>query len=106
MRWADGSDSASVGVAKRFLQQVEPAPEKRVVNRERHEDADHVAVDAAREQDQTAFARRSRDRLREVRARVGQLEGEHRAEPTCFPEQVALSHKVFETGPESLPDLI
>ena len=48
------SDSASAGVAKRFLQQVESALEQRVVDREGHEDANDVSVDTAREQDEAA----------------------------------------------------
>src|SRR4051794_10478260 len=48
----DGSDSASAGVAKRFLQQVQPALEQGVVDRQRHQDANHVAVDTARKENE------------------------------------------------------
>src|SRR5882724_5388381 len=51
---AAGSDSASAGVAKRFLQQVEAALEQWVVDREGDEYANDVSVDTAREEDQAA----------------------------------------------------
>src|SRR5262245_59214635 len=54
---------AGAGCDKRFLQDVEPAVELLVGRHQRHEDADDVAVEAAREQDQAALAgaRRRRD---------------------------------------------
>src|SRR6185312_4492214 len=52
--------SGSVRVAKRFLQEAEPALQQFVVDRERHEDADDVAIHAAGEQDEPALAGRRR----------------------------------------------
>src|SRR5580765_4987284 len=75
------SASASAGVAKRFLQQVQPALEERIVDREGHEDANHVPVDTARQQDEAAVTCGRRHRLRELRGGVGQFEREHRPEP-------------------------
>src|SRR2546427_13280293 len=45
MGCAAGSDSASAGVAQRFLPQFEPALEQRVVDREGDENANDVSVD-------------------------------------------------------------
>src|SRR4051812_5001012 len=53
--------SGSVCVAKRLLQQPEATLEQLVVDRKRHEDADHVAVHAARQEDEASLARRGRD---------------------------------------------
>src|SRR5882724_9654420 len=89
---AAGSDSASAGVAKRFLQQVETALEQRVVDREGDEYANDVSVDAAREEDQAAVTCRRRHGLGQVGRRLDQLEGEHGAEAThladgCIPSR-------------------
>src|SRR5712691_3482104 len=80
MECAAGSDSASAGVAKRFLQQVEPALEQRVVDREGDKDTNDVSVDTAREEDQAAVTCRRGHGLGQVGRRLGQLEGEHGAE--------------------------
>src|SRR6266511_3295157 len=77
MGCAAGSDSASAGVAKRFLQQVESTLEQRVVDREGDEDANDVSVDTAREEDQASLTCRRRHRLGQVGRRLRQLESEH-----------------------------
>src|SRR3954453_4634427 len=58
--------STETSAANHALQDVEPALELGVLDRERHEDADHVPVDAAREQHQPLFARRDGDARRLV----------------------------------------
>src|SRR5438876_8442544 len=80
MGCAAGSDSASAGVAKRFLQQVEAALEQHVVDREGHEDTNDVSVDTAREEDQAAVTCRRRHGLGQVGRRFAELEREHGAE--------------------------
>src|SRR6266550_5441064 len=77
---AADSDSASAGVAKRFLQQVEAALEQHVVDREGHEDANDVSVNTAREEDQAAVTCRRRHGLGEIGRELGELEREHGAE--------------------------
>src|SRR4029077_14659223 len=82
-----GSVSASAGVAKRFLQQVQPALEERIVDREGHKDANHVPVDTARKQEEAAVACGRGHRLRELRGGVRQLESQHRPEPANLPDR-------------------
>src|SRR6266540_91647 len=90
----EGSVSGSTCVAKRLLQQIESAVELLVGDRERHEDADHVAVDPAGEENEAALACNRSDTGSEVGRLLRELEREHRAEPAHLPGQVALSHKV------------
>src|SRR5215218_2458291 len=61
---------------------VEAAVEVLVGDAEGHEDADHVPVDATREEEQALLARFARDASRRVAALLGQLEREHRADPS------------------------
>ena len=82
-------DDVAVGLARAFdarphanaaLEDVEAALELVVRDAERHEDADHVAVDPAREEQQALLARLAGDARRLVAALLGQLERDHRAE--------------------------
>src|SRR4029453_16977812 len=66
--------------ANALPEDVEPAVEVLVGDRERDEDADHVAVEPAREQDEPSVARLPRDARRLVGRPLRQLEREHRAE--------------------------
>src|SRR2546421_7469344 len=75
-----GGRSGSVCVANRLLQQVESALEQRVVDRERHEDADDVAVHPAREQHEAALAGSRGHARGALGCPLGKLDGEHRAE--------------------------
>src|SRR5438132_13845383 len=99
-----GSVSGSTCVAKRLLQEIEPATELLVGDRERHEDADHVAVDAAGKENEPPLPGRRRDRGCEVGRRLRELDREHRAKPAHLPRQVALSHKVLEALAAASPD--
>src|SRR5207244_8540272 len=73
--------STDTSAAKAALEDVEAAFELLVADRERDQDADHVAVDAAREEHQPLLARLPRDTRRLLAVLLGQLEGDHRAEP-------------------------
>src|SRR6266576_4213298 len=101
-----GSDSASAGVAKRFLQQVEAALEQRVVDREGDEYANHVSVDTAREEDQAAVTCRRRHCFGQVRRRLGQLEGEHGAEPAHLAYGCIPCCKLLEAGADSRSEIV
>src|SRR5947208_13159091 len=102
---AAGSESASAGVAKRFLQQVEPALEQWVVDRQGHEDANHVSVDTAREEDEAAVTCRRRDGFGQVGRRLGQLEGEHGAEPAHLAYGRIPCCELLEAGADSRTEL-
>src|SRR5262245_3174886 len=79
--------SAGCCVAKRFLEDLEAPVEVVVADHERDEDADHVPVEPAREQDQPALPRSLGRPLRELGGRLlalavgDQLEREHRPQP-------------------------
>src|SRR5579862_3919165 len=66
--------------AKAGLQDVEAALELVVGDRERGQQPDHVAVDPAGEEHQTALVRRVRDTVRLVAVSLRELDREHRAE--------------------------
>src|SRR3989442_9958535 len=100
MESAAGSDSASAGVAKRFLQQVEPALEQRVVDREGDENANDVSVDTAREEDEAAVTRGGRHRLGEVGRRLGELEREHGAEAAHLSDGCIPGCKLLQASPD------
>src|SRR4051812_44138222 len=72
--------STLTSAAKEPFEDVETALELVVVDRERDEDADHVAVDAAREEQQALLAGRGGDARRLVAVLVGQLDRHHRPE--------------------------
>src|SRR5256885_10839345 len=75
-----GGRSGRVWVANRLLQQVEPALEQPVVDRERHQDADDVPVHPAREQHEAALAGGRGHARGAIGCPLGKLDGEHRAE--------------------------
>src|SRR5207244_11908093 len=105
MGGAAGSDSASAGVAKRFLQQVEAALEQRVVDREGDEYANHVSVDTAREEDQAAVTCCRRHGFGQVGRRLGQLEGEHGAEAAHLAYCCIACCELLEAGADSRSEL-
>src|SRR5206468_12537926 len=106
MGCAAGSDSASAGVAKRFLQQVEPALQQRVVDREGDENANDVSVDTAREEDEAAVTRGGCHRLGQVGRRLGELEGEHWAEAAHLSDGCIPGCEKFEAGPDPGAELV
>src|SRR5690348_5252066 len=63
------------------LKDVEPALEILVADGERHEDADHVAVETAREEHQPLPARGGGDARRLLAGLLGQFDRHHRPEP-------------------------
>src|SRR5438094_6087836 len=69
---------ADSGVAKRLLEDRQSVLELVVRRDERDEDADHVPVQPAREQDQPAVARGGGDAAGELGSPFDELEGEHR----------------------------
>src|SRR5258708_5174785 len=71
---------AGACVAKRFVQDPEPGLQFLIRRRERREQADHVAVEAAGEEHEPLLARCGRDRLGGVSVLLGQLERQHRTE--------------------------
>src|SRR5712691_6946050 len=72
--------TTSTSAAKRRLEYVQTVVELLVGDDERHVQPDDVAVEAAREQDEPAFARSRDDGSAAFRALVGELERQHRAE--------------------------
>src|SRR6478672_9630188 len=72
--------STLTSAAKEPFEDVETALELVVVDRERDEDADHVAVDAAGEEQQPLLARLGGDPCRLLAVLLGQLERGHRPE--------------------------
>src|SRR3989454_1279773 len=106
MGCAVGSDSASAGVAKRFLQQVEPALEQRVVDREGHEDANDVSVNTAREEDQAALTCRRRHGLCQIGRGLGELEREHGAEPTHLADSSIARGQLLEARADPGTELL
>src|SRR5689334_16179912 len=73
--------STTTSAAKKLFQDVEPALELLVADRERHEDPDHVPVDPAGEQHQSLFTRGGGDARRLVSRLLGQLDRDHRPDP-------------------------
>src|SRR5258705_662610 len=69
---------------KQALEDVEAALELLVADRERDEDADHIAVDAAREQHQALLPRLGRDARRFLAVLLAQLDRDHRTEAAHF----------------------
>src|SRR3954453_22414166 len=72
--------STATSESKALLQDVQSAREVLVRDRERDEDADHVSVEAAREEDEPALARLARDAGRLVARLLREFEREHRAQ--------------------------
>src|SRR5438128_2603378 len=105
MGCAAGSDSASAGVAKRFLQQVEAALEQHVVDREGDEDTNDVSVDTAREEDQAAVTCRRRHCLGQVGRGLGELEREHRAEAAHLADSGIARRELLEARADPRAEL-
>src|SRR3954469_5517492 len=63
------------------LQDVEPLVQFFVADREGDEDAEDVAVDPAREEEQPLLACLARDAVRLVAGALGQLDRDHRPDP-------------------------
>src|SRR5438105_282013 len=94
-QWTSGVEGAGVGaastsgssrtcVAKCFLQQLEPPPQLLVGDRKRRQQADHVAVRPAGQEQQAALVGRLDHGRREGGRLLGQLERAHRAEPAVL----------------------
>src|SRR5712691_8804536 len=90
--------SESACVAKRVLQEVEPACELGVRDRERDENADDVAEDPAREQHETSVARRRRHARRNIGCRLRELERHHRPNAAHLSDQPAPGRKPIQAG--------
>src|SRR3954454_20257554 len=72
--------STRTSAAKAALEDVEAALELVVADRKRDEDADHVAVHAARQEQQPLLPRLTRDPRRRLAVLFRQLDRDHRAE--------------------------
>src|SRR3954468_1456751 len=73
--------TATSAATDEALQDVEPLVQFFVADRERDEDADDVAVDPAREQQQSLLARLAGDAARLVAGPRGQFDRNHRPDP-------------------------
>src|SRR4051794_39144278 len=105
---ASRSSAALAGacVAKGFLQDPETALQLLVRGRERREQADHVAVEAAREQHEPLLPRCRRDRFGGVAALLCQLEREHRAEAAHLADDRMPRRDLVEPRAEEARDLL
>src|ERR1700740_3644920 len=103
-RCAGGVDGACV--AKRFLQDCEPALQLLVRRGERRQQTDHVAVETAGEKDEPALPRGRGDRLRRVAALLRELEREHRPETAHIADDRMLPRDLVEPRPKELRDLL
>src|SRR5829696_6616967 len=105
-----GTSARSCTDAKRLLEEVEPTAQLVVGRDEWDEDADHVAVEAAAEQDETAgvrrLDRRRRDRRRRRSVRLDELEREHRAEPAYLAHDPVRGCDRLEARPDPRSDLL
>src|SRR5262249_19579493 len=72
--------SAGACVANRLIQDRQATLQLFVSGRERRQQTDHAAVEAAREEHEAVLTRACRECLRRVAVALGQLEREHRAE--------------------------
>src|SRR6476660_7783879 len=99
-------DSASAGVAKRFLQQVEAALEQHVVDREGDEDTNDVSVDTARKEDQAAVTGSRSHGLRPMGRGLSELEREHGPEPAHLADSRIARGKLLEPRADSHTELL
>src|SRR6476659_8704213 len=100
------SGSAGACVAKRLLQDGEPALELLVRRGKRWQEADDVAVEAAREQHEPALARCGRDRLRRNARLLGELDREHCAEPAHLADDRMTRRDLVEPRAQEDGDLL
>src|SRR3954468_2319743 len=70
--------TATSAATDEALQDAEPLVQFLVADRERHEDADDVSVDPAREQQQSLLARFAGDASRFLAGLLGEFDGDHR----------------------------
>src|SRR5438105_12789572 len=93
-------------VAKRFLENREPAVELVVGRRQRRQQTDDVAVEAAGEKDETALPRARDDALRGGGASLGELEREHRAQPANLADDRAAGGDLVQSLAQERGDLL
>src|SRR5262249_25389614 len=104
--------SAGAGVDKRLLQDLETPGEIVVVDDQRDEDADHVAVRAAREEDQASLSGVRGRLLGELRGRLlalavgDELEGEHRAEAAHLADLVDAARDLVQPRAQVVAELL
>src|SRR5262245_24813115 len=105
------SAAALVRVDKCLLQDLEPAVEILLLDDERDEDPDHVALEATGEQDQAELVRSRGDALRTLAVgplRFGvldELECKHRAEAAHLADAVHAARDRVELGADALAEL-
>src|SRR5690242_8314358 len=93
-------------VAKCFLENREPAVELVVGRRQRRQEADDVAVEAAGEKDEAMLARVCDDALRRRGVSLGELEREHRAQPANFADDRAAGGDLVQPLAQERRDLL
>src|SRR6266566_5146678 len=103
---APSAGLAGACVAKRLLEDRESALELLVRSRERRQQPDDVAVEAAREEDQPFLARRGRDRLRGLAVLLCELEREHRREPAHLADDRPARRDLVQAGSQQPRDLL
>src|SRR3954468_5208091 len=96
--------TASAG--KRFVEDGKAFLELLVGCRERRQEADHVAVEPAREQDEAFLACRSGHGARGVAVLFDELEREHRAETPHLADDLVARRHVVEPCPQQSGDLL
>src|SRR3989304_5843017 len=97
--------SGALSGAKRLLQDRETLVELVGCDVERRQQPDHVPVEAAGEEHETALERRRNDCLRPGRGAPGELEGEHGAEPAHLADLGMPVGERVEAGTERLAEL-
>src|SRR3954454_19572782 len=105
---AGGSAAGSAGacVAKRLLQDREPAFELLVRRGERRQQPDDVSVEAAGEKDESALACSGRDRFRGLAGAFRELEREHRAEAAHLTHDRVAGRDLVEPRVQERGDLV
>src|SRR5262245_7804943 len=98
------SATALAGGVKRLLQELEAAVEILVADRERREQADHVPVEAAGEEQQAALEGGRDDRRGAVRRAFGELERQHRPEPAHLADLRPRGGERIEPRPHRLAE--
>src|SRR5688572_7748864 len=98
--------STSACGGKRLLQERQPAFELVVADGQRRQQPDHVAVEAAREQQQPAVERLGGDPLRELGTLLRELEREHRAEAANLADRVVPGGELVEPTPQDAAELV
>src|SRR5436305_594346 len=107
-RWRCPPQSRTAcSAAKSLLENGQSPLELLVGRRERRQQADDIAVQPARQEDEALLAGRGRDGARRVAVLLAQLEREHRTEPAHLADDVAVRRRDrVEPGAKQCRDLV